>query len=304
MKDLTARIRSRALDLGFAAAGVAVAGPAEFSEEHRRWLDAGFAAGMRYLERHAELKEHPERVAPGVRSIIAVAARYPLNSDPASGGFSSYARGLDYHDVIRAKLRQLADYIDDIEADCRDADQRPVRRICVDSAPLPEREWALRAGIGWRGRQGQIINREAGACLLLGFLLTDLELEPSEPQENRCGNCRLCLEACPSGALQPDGRVDACRCISYLTIEPGAETRAGSPPNFHGWIFGCDCCTAVCPWNRKATAPVMPEFEESEPLPTAADLLHWNEADFERRFKGTAVFRTGLDQLQRTVSAE
>ncbi len=250
---------------------------------------------MQYLHRHAGLKEHPENVAPGVKSIIAVAARYPLNEEPGSG-FTSCARGLDYHDVIRFKLRMLATHINEIQS-------LNVHRVCVDSAPLLEREWAMRAGIGWQGKQGQLINPVAGSCFLLGFLLVDIELETSAPLENQCGDCNLCISACPTGAALGDGRVDARKCLSYLTIEPSAVVSEEMKQAMRGALFGCDCCTAVCPWNDSATAPVMPEFEELMPLPSAQEILAWSEDDFKMRFKGTSIYRTGLEQLKQNARA-
>jgi epoxyqueuosine reductase len=292
--DIKSEIEAAALAEGFAAIGFAAADRSETVDIYRDWLDQGYAGGMDYLQRHAPLKEHPEKVAPGVKTVIAVAARYPLNANP-EGCFSSSARGLDYHDVIRGKLRRLAFFINNLS-------ELKVHRVCVDSAPLPEREWAVRAGIGWQGKQGQIVSPVAGCCILLGFLLVDVEIEPSTPLENQCGDCRLCLKACPTGAVLGSGVVDARRCLSYLTIEPSAEIPADSQKNLHGALFGCDCCTAVCPWNKSATAPVMAEFEEKVPLPTATEIIEWSEEDFKARFKGTAVYRTGLEHLQRNAA--
>ena len=293
MAGLTSEIEQKGLSLGFAAVGFATAGASKTIDDYRQWLNAGFAGEMDYLHHHAELKKHPENVAQGVKSIIAVAARYPLNLEPGSG-FTSYVRGLDYHDVIRLKLRMLATHINEIQP-------LKVHRVCVDSAPLLEREWAMRAGIGWQGKQGQIINPVAGSCFLLGFLLVDIELEPSAPIENQCGDCDLCLKACPTGAALGDGRVDARKCLSYLTIEPSAVVPEEMEPAMRGVLFGCDCCTAVCPWNERATAPVMPEFEELMHLPSAQDIQGWSEDDFKMRFKGTSVYRTGLEQLKRNA---
>jgi len=291
--NLTAEIRAKAFSYGFAAVGFAEAGASETIDVYRQWLADGYAGGMEYLHRHAELKSDPAEVAPGVKTIIAVAARYPLNKEPC-GGFSMYARGLDYHDVIRQKLRGLSKFINDIQ-------ELKVHRICVDSAPLLEREWAMRAGIGWQGKQGQLVNPKAGCCMLLGFLLVDVELEPSVPLENQCGDCRLCLDACPTGAVLGGGRVDARRCLSYLTIEPGADMPEDMGYNLHGALFGCDRCTAVCPWNKDAAAPVMPELEEVLPLPAADELLSWSEEKFRARFKETAVYRTGAAQLKQNA---
>ncbi len=282
-----------ALELGFAAVGIAEAGASRSVAEQRDWLRQGYAGEMKYLERHAPLKTSPENVAQGVRSIIAVAARYPTNPNPGRG-FSTYARGQDYHDVIRKKLRELSEGIHKIQP-------LKLHRVCVDSAPLAEREWAMRAGIGWQGKQGQLVNPTVGCCMLLGFLLVDIALEPSQPLENRCGNCSLCLDACPTGAALGDAKVDARRCLSYLTIEPGAVATPELQKSFGGALFGCDCCTAVCPWNQKATAPIMPELQESAPLPDAAEIMRWNDEDFRQRFKGTPVFRTGLAHLQKNA---
>lgn len=284
-------ILREARERGFAAAGVAESGPAETLGRFDAWLAAGCGAGMEYLTRHRDLRADPGLLAPGTRSIIAVAARYPRHPDPGSG-FSSYAWGRDYHDVMRERLRMLAHWI-------RERIPTGTARICVDSAPLLEREWALRAGIGWRGRQGQVVNREAGCCIVLGFLLVDARLEPTPPVANRCGTCRRCLDACPTGALQPDGTVDARRCISYWTIEHrGPLPEKGAPP-LGPSLFGCDRCTAVCPWNRFGDDRVLPEFREIAPLPDALACATIEDHDFGARFHGTAVFRTGPDALRR-----
>jgi epoxyqueuosine reductase len=294
MTTLTQSIDAEARKAGFATVGFVEAGPAQGAPHYARWLADGHAADMAYLHRHAELKQTPANVAPGVRSIIAVAARYPTNTNPGRG-FSTYARGLDYHDVIRRKLRELAAFI-------RARQPLQVSRICVDSAPLPEREWAIRAGLGWQGRQGQLVNPTAGCCLALGFLLVDIDLEPSPRIEDQCGTCRDCISACPTGAALGDSRVDARRCISYLTIEHKGEIPADLEPAMRGSLFGCDCCTAVCPWNGRATAPVMPELESMGSLPSAEGCLAMSEAAFEARFKGTAVYRTGLERLKRNAA--
>jgi epoxyqueuosine reductase len=290
---LSAAVRTEALSYNFADIGFSAATEAESIATYRHWLKNGYAADMDYLHRHADLKQHPANVAPGVKTIIAVAARYPTNQTPGTG-FSTYARGLDYHDVIRTKQRQLAKFINEREP-------LTVHRICVDSAPLLEREWAQRAGLGWIGKQGQLVSKKAGCCLLLGFLLVDIELPESTPIENACGNCRLCLESCPTGALLGNHLLDARRCISYLTIEPKAEIPRKLEQKISGSLFGCDCCTAVCPWNKNATAPIMPELQQTEPLPEPQELLEWSENKFSDRFKNTAVYRTGLAQLQRNA---
>ncbi len=291
MSELEQRIASLARELGFAGVGFAEAGESLSIGEYRDWLAAGCAADMAWLERHAELKTDPRRIAEGARSVIAVAARYPTNRAPGSG-ISTYALGGDYHDVIRRKLKLLAQQIGTPLA---------TARVCVDSAPLLEREWAVRAGIGWQGRQGQIVSREAGCCIVLGFLLVDLELAPSPRQPNRCGTCRRCLDACPTGAALGHERVDARRCISYLTIEREGEIPPELTPAVSGALFGCDRCTAVCPWNRFGEELVMPEFRPASPPPHPNEILAMTEEEFERGFKGTALHRTGLPRLQRNA---
>jgi epoxyqueuosine reductase len=292
----TDAVVQRALDLGFAAAGVATAGPAETMDRFRSWLASGSAAGMSYLARHDALRADPRTLAPGSRSVIAVAARYPANPDPSDGGFSSLAWGEDYHNVLRRRLRELAEWMGR-------QDQLGTARVCVDSAPLLEREWALRAGIGWRGRQGQVVCPTAGCCVVLGFILVDIELDPTPSVPDRCGDCRLCVEACPTGALQPDGTVDARRCISYWTIEHRGPLPAGIAPLLGGSLFGCDRCTAVCPWNRRGEDLVLPEFRATAPRPDVNACAGIAEQEFERIFNGTAVRRIGAEGLLRNAAA-
>jgi len=291
---LERQILNKAAHLGFAASGIAAAGPATTFSHYRRWLDDGQAAGMSYLERHAGHRRHPSRLAPGTRSLIAVAARYPVNPAPGTG-FSAYARGEDYHTVIRRKLKQLGVFIGTLTT-------RAVARVCVDSAPLLEREWAVRAGLGWRGKQGQIVHPRLGCCLLLGFLLVDVALEPTPTQPNRCGTCRRCLDACPNRALSEDGALTTRRCISYLTIEHAGEFCTEERRAVGGSLFGCDHCTAVCPWNRFGEDSVMPELAE-RPCPTPRDCIEMDEAAFRARFRRTVVWRTGLERLKRNAVA-
>jgi len=292
--SLEAQILLEARRLGFAAAGIATAAPAETIEVFNRWRAAGRAARMDYLSRHAALRADPRRLAPGVRSIIVVAARYPVNSRPGRG-FSSYARGRDYHAVLRAKLQELSVFIE------RHA-VLSVSRICVDSAPILEREWAVRAGLGWRGKQGQIVSEQAGCCLVLGELLVDLALRPTPGVPNRCGACRLCLDACPTGALGADGLVDARKCLAYLTIEHDGEFPDELRPLLGAALFGCDLCTAVCPWNRAGDELVMPELA-ARPMPTAEACLAMTDKEFQERFRDTCILRSGPARLRRNAAA-
>ena len=291
---LSSLIREECARLGFCAVGFAAVGPSRTCARFNTWLSRGYAGGMTYLSRHSDLRADLRRILPEARSIIVVAARYPAG--PSHAPFSNYARGRDYHVVLRGKLKQLARRL---EAQGR----VPLRaRICVDSVPVLEREWAVRAGLGWIGRQGSLVNPEWGCTLFLGELLVDLELEPSLPLRNKCGTCRRCLEACPTGAIQPGGFVDARRCIAYLTIEHEGAIPEDLRPLMGASLFGCDRCTGACPYNRAGVAAVPPEFNPADaPLPAAEQCLALGEADFQKRFRGTAVYRSGLARLQRNA---
>jgi epoxyqueuosine reductase len=290
--SLEARLRDQAARLGFAAVGFAAAGPARTFPIFLDWLFSGRAAGMTYLDRHAGVREDPRRLLPEARTVICAAVRYPANPSPGRG-FSTYARNRDYHDVLSRLLRELVGWLRQERPELR-------ARIAVDSAPVLEREWAARAGLGWIGRQGQLVNPAHGACLLLGEALTDLELEPSAPVAEQCGDCRRCVEACPTRAIGGDGHVDARRCLSYLTIEHDGAI----PPELHAvmgtTIFGCDACTAVCPWNAGAAEDVLPELAP-RPMPSAQELAAMDADAFQRRFCGTPVARSGLERLRRNA---
>ena len=292
--SLESFIYKEALHVGFSAVGFAAAGPCQTFARFQDWLGRGYAAGMHYLERHAELRSNPVLVAPEAKSVIVVAARYPATAQ--SQPFSNYARGRDYHDVLRGKLKQLAR---SLETHCH----VPLRaRIGVDSAPVLEREWAVRAGLGWIGKQGSLVNPEWGCTLFLGELLVNLELTPSLPMRNKCGACRRCVEACPTGAIQPDGLVDARRCIAYLTIEHKGDIPENLHPLMGASLFGCDRCTGVCPYNRAGVDAVLPAFNAADTsMPTDEQCLALSDADFQKKFQGMAVYRSGLARLKRNA---
>lgn len=277
--------------LGFAAIGIAGVAPAESFEIFGNWLEAGNAAGMDFLKRNPALRADIRHVMPEVKSVITVAARYPVNMAPGHG-FSTCFRGVDYHMAIRKKLFQLADCINTITA--------VSTRICVDSAPVIEREWAIRSGIGWRGKQGQIVNPNHGCCLLIGELMISRELQSTAPLQNQCGSCRLCIDACPTKALAEDGMIDCRKCLSYMTIEHKDDI----PETLHGpmgqTLFGCDICTAICPWNKLRRDNIMPDFRE-RPMPDAEEIMAMTDVEFKLRFKDTNVYRTGLIRLQRNA---
>ncbi len=290
------RLRAWAEELGFFAVGFVPASEAISTAEFERWARSERAAGLEYLRRHVEARRDPRRVWADTRTIVCVAAAYPVNPEPGLGGFSTYARGADYHEVLRAKLRSLLE---------RWRREQPALRwrIAVDSAPILEREWACRAGLGWLGRQGQLIHPEHGACLFLAEALVNVELDPTSVSvPSRCGVCRRCVEACPTKAIGEDGHVDVRRCLSYLTIEHRGAFSEEQTATLDGTLFGCDRCTAVCPWNATARPPIMTEFANAG-VPTAEQILQMDEAAFRARFHGTPVARAGLDRLQRNACA-
>ncbi len=295
-------IRRDLLKLGFDRVGFAAAGKAPDHERYAAWLDRGFAGSMDYLARHRDLKSHTDSLLPGARSVILVSLNYRQGaascSERGRGRVSRYARGRDYHKVLRKKLRRAGDLL----LERHGATQT---RICVDSAPLLERSFAAAAGLGWIGKNTLLIDETIGSFTFLGALLTDLALPPDAAATDRCGSCTACLEACPTAALRPEapGWLDARRCISTLTIEAPGSADAELAPLLGDHLFGCDICQEVCPWNRQAPDTGEPDFQVRDtPLgPLLDDILAMDEPAFLKRFAGTAVMRAGLNGLQRNA---
>lgn len=294
--SLNALICHESAKLGFAAIGFVAAGSSQTGARFNTWLKQGYAGEMTYLARHALLRANLRQIMPEARSIIVVAARYP--ADQIVAPFSNYCRGRDYHNVLRSRLECLAQKI------AANVNVPLIFRICVDSAPVLEREWAVRAGLGWIGKQGSLVHPEWGCTLFLGELLVNLELAPSKIKPGQCGACRRCVEACPTGAIQPDGFVDARRCIAYLTIEHKGAIPEDLQSLMGASLFGCDRCTAVCPYNREGNDAILSEFKpHGRPMPTAEECLAMSADDFRQRFRGMAVYRSGLAQLKRNAAA-
>lgn len=301
-KETTARIiKDAAIKLGFEACGIAEA--KELTDEKPRfmkWLDSGYHATMAYMNRNIEKRLDPQKLNDWARSVIVCLYNYFPGNDisfKSSCKISKYAYGKDYHGVIKAKLRQL---ILDIEQQ-----SGPVRaRVFVDSAPVLERAWAQRAGLGWTGKNACLIHKKKGSFLFIGCIITDLEAEYDKPSAaNYCGSCTRCMEACPTKAIVKPGLVDARRCISYLSIEHKGELPHDANTGLHGWIFGCDICQDVCPWNRFASPHKEPAFLPKDELLalTDEDWRKMNEETFEKLFKDTPLERTGLASLKRNL---
>ncbi|MCA0374716.1 MAG: tRNA epoxyqueuosine(34) reductase QueG [Gemmatimonadetes bacterium] len=304
--ELTARLRAHAYGLGFDAVGVAALGAPETFEHFRAWLAAGQHASMAWLDGEgAQLRADTRRPHPGATHAIVVAASYG-GREPA-GPVARYARGDDYHTVLRARLRELHAWLEGEVGDAVDA------RPYVDSGPLLERDLAQRAGLGWFGKNTMLITPRAGSHLFLAALFVDVALTPSVPFEaDRCGTCTRCLDACPTGALPAPRVLDAHRCISYLTIEHRDAIPVELRAHVGDLLYGCDICNDVCPWNVRFAQPS--RFDAFTPRDLFADasdrdgtralareLLMMGPAEYATAFKGSAMKRAKLWMLQRNA---
>ncbi|HEY1859223.1 MAG TPA: tRNA epoxyqueuosine(34) reductase QueG [Gemmataceae bacterium] len=302
MSLLEARLKHQARGLGFDLAGIAPAVPADGFDRLRTWLDRGFGGEMAYLSRHGEARRHPASILPEVKSVVMVAMNYKPADEGATpigmGTVARYARGPDYHDVLRQRLNALLEWMQQESPGC-------LGRSVVDTAPLLERDFARRAGLGWFGKNTMLLNKRLGSYFLLGALLLDLELQSDAVHEtSHCGTCTACLDACPTQAFPAPGELDSRRCISYLTIELRTEIPTEFRPTLNDWVFGCDICQEVCPWNRKAP-PADDAVWSSRPDLVALDsveLLGLTEEEFRRRFRGTALMRTKRRGLLRNAA--
>jgi epoxyqueuosine reductase len=297
-------VLARARARGFDPVGVGVADPFPEGERLRRWLEAGHAAGMRWLHRDPDRRSDPSRVLPGARSLLVVGlehdpgTRAPAPAGEPAGSVARYARGDDYHRILERRLAALL-------ADLPGIAGRPVRgRWYVDTGPLLERAAAARAGLGFVGKNTCLIAPRKGSYLLLGALILDLPLEPGPPAVGSCGKCVRCLEACPTAAFPAPFVLDARRCISYWTIEHRGAIPCEMRPALGTWIFGCDVCQEVCPWNRFAGGPADPGLaaRPENAAPALIPLLALDEEGFRSRFPRSAVRRTKRAGLVRNVA--
>jgi epoxyqueuosine reductase len=304
--QLTARLKEQALGEGFDLVGVAAAGDAGSAPELRRWLAAGRHGGMAWMERDAELRADPRRLLPGCRSVVAVAMSYRTSHEPSLAAVrardgrvwvSRYAWGRDYHRVLRARLVRLGRWL---QAERPEAGWK----VCVDTAPVLEREWAARAGLGWIGKSTSLLNRRLGSELFLGVLLSTLALEPDEPVRDHCGRCTACLDACPSAAFPEPRVLDARRCVAYLTIEHRGPVPVELRAAMGAMVAGCDICQEVCPWTRRAPADLHPEFAPAphryRPALAAMDALE--EDGFRLWRQGSALSRIPYAQLRQSLA--
>jgi epoxyqueuosine reductase len=306
MTDESTRVKTRAAELGFTLVGITTAEPFEADLTRTLdWLDRGFHAGMAWMSaERAGRACHPAELLPGAKSIVVVGAGYngqqdePAPGPTRRGRVARYARGVDYHDVMKARLTDLAETVREIGG------PETRTRIFVDSSPLPERAAALRAGLGFVGKNTNLLTARAGSWLLLGALLTDLALTPDPPVERDCGRCRLCLDACPTGALPEPFLLDANRCISYLTIEHRDAIPHELRPQIGDHVFGCDICQDVCPWNRSDRGPGWIELSGPTEAgrPTLAEILALDDEQFRQRYRRTPLWRTKRRGLLRNAA--
>jgi epoxyqueuosine reductase len=302
--QLTAQIKRLARELGFDLVGITSAEPSRYRDYFRRWLDDGAAGTMEYLAQRFEERTDPAMYVPGARSVVCVAINYhtPLEPVPDEarehhGRVARYALGDDYHELIKRRLHKLADAI-------RELSPGAVTRCGVDTAPVMEKELAARAGVGWIGKNTNVINADVGSWLLLGEVITTLDLPFDAPSTDHCGTCRRCIDACPTGAITDAYQLDARRCISYLTIEHREEI----PEEFHDklgdWLYGCDICQDVCPWNGKPLDAIDPALQPRFRTGTLdlRAVQNWGTDDYRDQLSGSAMKRVKLPVLRRNAA--
>jgi epoxyqueuosine reductase len=306
MGPIESRLKARATELGFALSGIAPATDADGFDRFAAWLDHGYAGEMDYLHRLREQRRNPSSILDSVRSVLMVGLEYGpgvrktenprADSSLTPARVASYAAGPDYHRFVWDRLNALCDWLEAEVPSCR-------AEAVADTAPLLERDFARRAGLGWVGKNTLLIHPHRGSFFFLGALLTDLELTPDEPfAGSHCGTCTACLDACPTKAFPEPFVLDASRCISYLTIELRSPVPAELREPMGEWLYGCDVCQDVCPWNRKAGgAPVFPHDPAMEWL-DPVELLGLDEEQFRARFKKTSLWRNRRAGLLRNAA--
>jgi len=306
LMQLRDKIKQKALNLGFDLVGITDCSPVEsrHASLFLEWLDAGCEADMTWMQNNIEKRLDPAKLLEGAKSVIVAALSYKppeFPSPPApgpAGRVAHYAQFDDYHPFIKKLLGKLAEFILEI------AGPGLKFKICCDSAPVLERALAERAGLGFIGKNHMLINPGLGPELFLGELLTNLELVPDKPIKSSCGDCNKCLNACPMGALRPDGLFDAGRCISYLTIEHKGQIAPELTEKIGDRLFGCDRCVLACPYQRRAAATANPllKFHPEQATLDLNHVLQLSENDFEACFSGSPLYRTGLQRLKRNAA--
>jgi epoxyqueuosine reductase len=299
-------LADQARALGFDALGVASIELTEDEQHLISWLDAGFHGEMDYMKRHGSMRTHPQELAPGTVRVVSVRMNYwpadarnarDVLAEPATAYVSRYAMGRDYHKIMRRGLARLAE-----EMASRIGTFG--YRVCVDSAPVLEKALARNAGLGWIGKHTNLLARDAGSYFFLGEILTDLPLPLDAPASAHCGTCEACIPACPTQAIVAPHRLDARRCISYLTIEHKGPIPEELRPGLGNRIYGCDDCQLVCPWNKFARMASHPDFKVRHRLDSSSltELFAWTEQEFDERMRGSAIYRIGYERWIRNIA--
>jgi epoxyqueuosine reductase len=306
LNEVAMLIKAWSMELGFQQTGITDTNLAEAEQHLEHWLAKGFHGEMEYMARHGVKRSRPELLQPGTIRVISVRMDYlpeagsemSVNLDkPQAAYISRYALGRDYHKLMRSRLQKLADKI-----------QTKIGsfgyRVFVDSAPVLEKALAEKSGLGWIGKHSNLINRKAGSWFFLGEIYTDLPLPVDQPASNHCGECRACLDICPSQAIVAPYQVDARRCISYLTIELHGSIPEELRPLIGNRIYGCDDCQLICPWNRFAKLTDEKDFHPRQRLNSQEllALFAWTEADFLQLTEGSAIRRIGYERWLRNIA--
>jgi epoxyqueuosine reductase len=303
LHQLAALVKQRARELGFDLAGIAPADASRYRNYLRDWLDDGQQGTMEYLARRFDERTDLAAYLPEAKSVICVAINYHVTLDDLPeegrayhGKIARYALGDDYHEHMKSRLHALADWM-------REQSPQAITRACVDTAPVMEKELAARAGVGWQGKNTCILNENIGSWLLLGEIVTTLDLPHDEPAVDRCGTCTKCIDACPTQAITAPYQLDARKCISYLTIEHRDEIPGDLASQFGDWVYGCDICQDVCPWNKRAPEAADPALQPRFKTGTIdlRDVLRWEPQEYQTTLRGSAMKRVKLPMLQRNA---
>ncbi|MDE0469195.1 MAG: tRNA epoxyqueuosine(34) reductase QueG [Candidatus Poribacteria bacterium] len=305
MSTLTQQIQAHANELGFELVGIIPVAHSETIARYREWIENGYAGKMHYLEKHLSLKTDVRQLLAEAKSVISLAMNYytldppkALAQDPGRGQISRYAWGDDYHELIRERLLELVTFIK------QTAESELKTRVCVDTAPIIEREYAQKAGIGWIGKNTNLIHWRSGSWYFLAEVLVNIALESDTPElRGSCGTCTRCIEACPTDAIVEPNLLDSRLCISYLTIELKESIPKALRPEIGNWIFGCDICQEVCPWNSKAVSTTEPGFQPRDGnfAPKLLSLVGMTQEEFSQQFKGSPIKRAKRRGFLRNV---
>lgn len=293
-------LKQKAIELGFISVGVSKA--EELTEEAprlERWLKEGMHGEMKYMEGHFEKRLDPRKLVPGTKSVVSLLFNYhnpEVNSKDDEFKISQYAVGTDYHFVLKRKLKELLKMMKEEWGDVEG-------RVFVDSAPVLERVWAAKSGLGWIGKNSLLLSKKRGSYFFTAEMMLDIEFEYDAPVADHCGSCTSCIDACPTGAIIQPYIVDGSKCISYFTIELKGAIPEPMAGKFDNWIFGCDVCQEVCPWNRHSSPTTEPEFTPTDGIleMTKSDWIDLTEEIFRDYFKSSPVMRTGFEGLKRNI---